>query len=263
MRVALISDIHGNLMAFDAVLAELSREDIDGILCLGDVAIGPQPRETLDRLQELGCPVVMGNWDLAMLDGMPKAHTEIDRMLVEIGAFWAGSLRDHDREFMRSFVPTLTLELEQGITMLAFHGSPRSPDDFIFATTPDEELALMLGAAKAQVLVGGHSHVQLFRRLPGSVLVNPGSVGLAFWSWWPQPVTIAPWSEYGIVEWKDGTLRADLRRAPFDVEAFKKLCLESGMPHAEWWVGSWKDARAATAPIELADLVGEGRSGST
>lgn len=263
MRVALISDIHGNLMAFDAVLAELAREDVDGIVCLGDVAIGPQPCETLDRLQEIGCPVVMGNWDLAMLDGMPKAHTEIDRMLVEIGAFWTGSLRDHDREFMRSFVPSLTLELEPGISMLAFHGSPRSPDDFIFATTPDEELAMMLGAAKAQVLVGGHSHVQLFRRLPGSVLVNPGSVGLAFWSWWPQPVTIAPWSEYGIVEWKDGTLRADLRRAPFDVEGFKKLCLESGMPHAEWWVGSWKDARAATAPIELADLVGEGRSGST
>ena len=88
---------------------------------------------------------MMGNWDLAMLDGMPKAHTDIDRMLVEIGAFWAGEPARPRPRFMRSFVPTLTIELEPDITMLAFHGSPRSHDDFIFATTPDEELALMLG----------------------------------------------------------------------------------------------------------------------
>jgi putative phosphoesterase len=254
----LISDIHGNLLAFEAVLAELRREQVDGIVCLGDVAIGPQPCETLDRLVDLGCPVVMGNWDLAMLDGMPQAHSEIDTMLVEIGAFWAGSLRPHDREFMRTFVPTLTLELDAGISMHCFHGSPRSPDDFIFATTPDEELAMLLGTAKAQVLAGGHSHVQLFRRLAGSVLVNPGSVGLAFWSWWPHRVTIAPWAEYGLVEWAQGRLRVDLRRTAFDVEAFKRLCLESGMPHAEWWVGSWKDSRAATAPLTVDDLVGAG-----
>ena len=217
MRVALISDIHGNLMAFDAVLAELRREEVDGIVCLGDVAIGPQPCETLDRLADLGCPVVVGNWDLAMLDGMPDPKTDIDQMLVEIGAFWAGSLREHDRAFMRTFVPSLTLELDPGISMLCFHGSPRSPDDFVFATTPDEELAMMLGSARAHVLAGGHSHVQLFRRLAGSVLVNPGSVGLAFWSWWPHRVTIAPWAEYGIVEWTGGRLRVDLRRTGFDV----------------------------------------------
>jgi putative phosphoesterase len=251
----LISDIHGNLMAFDAVLAEIERERVDGIVCLGDVAIGPQPCETLDRLASIGCPVVMGNWDIAMLDGMPDAHTDIDRMLVEIGAFWAGSLQQHDRDFMRTFVPSLTLEIEPGIKMLCFHGSPRSLDDFIFATTPDEELAMMIGEPGAQLLAGGHSHVQLYRRLAGSVLVNPGSVGLAFWSWWPHRVTIAPWAEYGIVDWVEGKLRVDLRRTAFDVEAFKRLCLKSGMPHAEWWVGSWKDPRAATAPIALADLV--------
>jgi putative phosphoesterase len=260
VRLALISDLHGNLMAFDAVLEEIRREQVDGIVCLGDVAIGPQPCETIDRLRSLECPVVMGNWDIAMLDGMPTAHTEIDQMLVEIGAFWAERLRPSDHEFMRTFVPTLMLEPEPGIKMLCFHGSPRSPDDFVFATTPDEELAMMLGRAKAQILVGGHSHVQLFRRLAGAVLVNPGSVGLAFWSWWPQPVTIAPWAEYGLIEWAEGKLHVDLRRTTFDVEAFKRLCLDSGMPHAQWWVGSWKDARAATAPLTLSDLVGPGRN---
>ena len=63
MRVGLISDIHGNRLALDAVVSELEREGVDRIVCLGDVAVGPQPAEALEGIRELGCPVVMGNWD--------------------------------------------------------------------------------------------------------------------------------------------------------------------------------------------------------
>ena len=71
--IALIADIHGNLPALDAVLEELEREGVDQILCLGDVAVGPQPTETLERVRELGCPVVMGNWDAYFLRRLPGA----------------------------------------------------------------------------------------------------------------------------------------------------------------------------------------------
>ena len=76
MRLGLISDIHGNLLALDAVLDELNESRIDRLVCLGDVAAGPEPRETVERLRELGCPVVRGNWDTWVLDGVPPLQLQ-------------------------------------------------------------------------------------------------------------------------------------------------------------------------------------------
>jgi predicted phosphodiesterase len=99
---------------------------------------------------------------------------------------------------MESFQPMVDLAL--GSTpALCFHGSPKSYDDSIFATTPDEELRPLLVDIGAPVLLGGHTHLQVFRRYEDSVIVNPGSVGLPFRAWWPRPVRISPWAEYGIV----------------------------------------------------------------
>jgi predicted phosphodiesterase len=241
VRVALISDIHGNRLALDAVLAELEREQYDRLVCLGDVAVGPQPRETIERLRELDCPVIMGNWDAWFLDGMPAMDDEIGRKLVEIGAWWADALSQADREFMAGFVPRLEVELEAGgsSTMLCFHGSPRSYVDWIYSTTPDRELAPMFNGHGATVLAGGHTHVQMVRRYEGSVIVNPGSVGLAFRQWWPKTVRIAHWAEYGFVSFDDGRASIELRRTSFDVDALLRLAGDSGMPHAQWWAESW------------------------
>lgn len=238
MRLGLISDIHGNLLALDAVLEELERDGIDQIVCLGDVAVGPQPAEALARVRELGCPVVMGNWDAAFIRGMPEPKDQVGEMLVEIGNWWAAFLSPDDRRFMESFQPTVDLVL--GSTpALAFHGSPKSYDDWIFSTTPDEELRPLLIDTEATVLLGGHTHLQMMRRYEDSLIVNPGSVGLPFREWWPRPVLISPWAEYGVVGGDNGQLSIDLRRTPFDVDAFLAMSLESGMPHAEWWANCW------------------------
>ncbi|MEK6275952.1 MAG: metallophosphoesterase family protein [Actinomycetota bacterium] len=238
MRVGLISDVHGNRIALDAVLNELEREGVDQIVCLGDVAVGPQPGETLARIRELGCPVVMGNWDAAFLGDMPAPKDEVGKKLVEIGEWWAKFLSPADREFMQSFVPTFELELD-GRDAVFFHGSPHSYDDWIFSTTPDEELRAMFDGFEMPVLVGGHTHLQMIRRFDEAVIVNPGSVGLPFREWWPRPVRISPWAEYGILSGNDGRLSLDLRRTDFDVDAFLALSLESGMPHAQWWADCW------------------------
>jgi putative phosphoesterase len=238
VRVGLISDIHGNLPALDAVLAELEDEGVDRIVCLGDVAVGPQPSETLARIREVGCPVVMGNWDAAFLGGMPEAKDEVGRKLVEIGEWWGSFLEAGDREFMETFRPTLELELD-GTPAVCFHGSPHSYDDWIFATTSEEELRPMLDGFDLPLLIGGHTHLQMLRRFEESVIVNPGSVGLPFREWWPRPVRISPWAEYGVVAGDDGNLSIDLRRTTYDVEAFLAMSLESGMPHAEWWADCW------------------------
>jgi predicted phosphodiesterase len=239
VRVGLISDIHGNALALDAVLAELEREGVDSIVCLGDVAVGPQPSESIARVRELGCPVVLGNWDAAFLGEGPAPGTdEIARMINEIHAWWGEQLSGDERAFLATFEPTLDLPLN-GTDALAFHGSPRSYDEWIFATTPDDELAPMFGDQRPALLVGGHTHVQLARRWGASQIVNPGSVGLPFLSWWPERVTVAPWAEYAVLTAEEGRVRIDLRRTTFDVDAFLRLSLGSGMPHAEWWADCW------------------------
>jgi predicted phosphodiesterase len=239
-RIGLISDIHGNLLALDAVLAELDREQLDGLICLGDVAVGPQAHETLARVRGLDCPVIIGNWDAWFLNPPAPPQDEVGLKLHEITAFWAEELDDDDLAYMRSFVPQLKLPLEDGETALCFHGSPSSYDDFIFATTPDEVVRGMFGDVRAPLMIGGHAHVQLLRRFEHILFVNPGSVGLPFAEWWPDRVRIAPRAEYGLLVHEEGSLRVELRRTTYDVEALLRLSLASGMPHARWWVDSWE-----------------------
>jgi putative phosphoesterase len=239
MRLALISDIHGNLPALERVLEELAREDVDELVCLGDVAVGPQPVETLDRLQELGCTTVMGNWDLCLLGGEPQVHGEIAEMLVDVCTWSAAQISPEQQDYIRSFKDTHEVRLDENLTMLAFHGSPRSFDDYIYATTPDDELEVMLAGHEADVYAGGHTHFQMLRRLGERVVVNAGSVGQPFRRRQAGMMRMSPWAEYSIVSYSDGNLGVEFRRAPLDVESLAEMVRTSGMPDAERWADLW------------------------
>ena len=239
MRVALIADVHGNAFALDAVLAELERENPDQIVCLGDVAAGPQATEAIERIRGLGCPVVMGNWDAWFVEGLPKDELELEHKLAEIGRWWASHISDDDRAFIASFVRTHELGLDDGRKMACFHGSPMSFNDIILSTTSEPAVERMLDGVNAAVYAGGHTHVQMLRRVRSAIVVNPGSVGLPFRRWLPDKVCVAPWAEYALVTSEDGKLGVELRRTTYDVESFLRLSRESGMPHAEWWADTW------------------------
>ena len=248
MRLALIADIHGNLPALDAVLAEIDREGVDQVVCLGDISIGPQPVEALERVRSLGCPVILGNWDAWLVEGMPQLDGgRLGEVLGDLCS-WAGAqLSPEQRDLLTGFAPALELELREGEQLLAFHGSPRSFEDAIFATTPDAELEEMLAGREALVLAGGHTHFQLVRRFGESLLVNPGSIGMPFRQALPGIMEVAPWAEYGILEHRDGRFSFDLRRTPFDVEALLTAMRDSGMPHAEWWMERWTSRSPAVS----------------
>jgi putative phosphoesterase len=239
MRVGFISDIHGNLLALEAVLADLERQNVDRVVCLGDICFGPQVSGCLERVRALGCPVILGNWDAWSTQGFPVADDPVGVMLYEIGGWWAQRLSDDDHAFVKTFQPTLELELGADAKMLCFHGSPHSFNDWVFATTPDDDIAKMFEGVDAALLVGGHTHLQLLRRFGHSLIVNPGSVGQPFSQWWPQPIRVAHWAEYGIVELDGESSRVELRRVPFDVDALLRVFATSGMPHAQWWIDSW------------------------
>jgi putative phosphoesterase len=237
--VGFISDIHGNLPALEAVLADLDRRGCDRLICLGDICFGPQAPECLERVRALGCPVILGNWDSWSIDGFPPADDPVGITLHEIGEWWAEQLTDEHREFVHTFAPTLELELPGDRRMLCFHGSPHSFSDFIFATTPDEEIEHLFDGYEDAVLVGGHTHLQMLRRFGSSVMVNPGSVGQPFSQWWPREIRVGRWAEYGIVEVVDDVLDVELRRVQFDADALLQLLSASGMPHRRWWIDSY------------------------
>lgn len=243
MRVALIADIHGNLVSLDAVLTVLGRERVDQIVCLGDVAAtGPQPHAVLTRLRELGCPIIMGNADAWLLDPADRPPPASDdlRRIEEIDRWCLAQLRGADLDFVRTFQPTVPVPLGSGALLLCMHGSPRSNMDAIRATTPDGELDAMLTGVAAAVVAGGHTHTQLLRRHGDLFIVNPGSVGLPYERLRSSGrVRNPPWAEYGVVEWQEEQLSLQLRHTPVDVGAVVDAAEASGMPHGAWWIGGW------------------------
>jgi predicted phosphodiesterase len=239
-RIGVISDPHGNLLALDAVLAELEREELDGLVCLGDIAVGPQPAETLARVMALDCPIVKGNWETWFCEGIPPAEDEIAQKLLEIGEFWVAQLSADELAVMRSLPTTVELDLGDGLGALCFHGSPSSNEEGIYSITPDETLEQILGDAVTPVMLCGHTHIQMLRRLEHALVVNPGAIGLPFSEWAPHTIAIAPWAEYGILTHDDGRLHVDLRRTTYDVASLLRMSRESGMPHAEWWADCWQ-----------------------
>lgn len=241
MRVAVIADIHGNLTALEAVLADLAATQVDEIVCLGDVAAtGPQPHETVAQLRALACPVVMGNTDAAAFRPMQLWPTDEEaRRFMEIDYWCSTQLSPDDLAYLRTFQPTIGVSMGPGATLLCFHGSPRDNTEGIVATTPDSALARVLAGCDATALAGGHTHAQFTRPYKQAVLLNPGSVGLPYIET-EEGARNPPWAEYGIVGWHAGSLRVELRRVAIDAGEVVRAALESGMPHADWWAGSWR-----------------------
>lgn len=242
MRIALISDIHGNLVSLEAVLADIQQAEVDRIICLGDVIMyGPQPREVMRRLAALECPCIMGNHDLDLLNpSLGHGNRDVLPWEEELVVWCADQLSAADFDFLRSFQPSLEIPLAADTGLLCFHGSPKSNMDQILATTPPEELDHMLADLPAVALAGGHTHVQMLRQHKGKLVINPGSVGcpLEQMPFEGMPRYL-PWAEYAIVNWIDGSLSIDLRRVFFDLDATKQAALKSNMPDAAAWVDLW------------------------
>lgn len=244
MRIGVLADIHGNLIALDAVLADLAREPVDQLICLGDVAaLGPQPHEVIARLRDLDCPVIMGNTDAWMLTPPSLEHPDPETRVIRVISHWcARQLTPDDRDYLRTFPPFIERTLSPDGTMLCYHGSPRSFDDIIAAVTPDHEVERMLDGQSASIMVGGHTHIQMVRRYEDAHLVNVGSIGLpgvnAGGAELPDNRKVH-WAEYGVLSLTDGRLNIDLRRIPLDVAALFQQVRASDMPHQDWWMERW------------------------
>ncbi len=242
-KVALVADIHGNASALTAVLADLEAEQPDHVICLGDVAVaGPQPGEVLAMLSALEWPVVLGNTDAWVLNPQPWAIADDDAetgRLMEVELWGAAQLTSpSDQEIIRSFVPTLRLDLGHGIDLLCCHGSPRSFNDAILPDTPADKLDEFLDGESAAIIACGHTHQQMVRRHNEMLLLNPGSVGLPYEMRAGKAVN--PWrAEYALITVGERRFEAVLRLVAVNKSAVTRVVYESGMPHKTWWLRDW------------------------
>jgi len=244
MRIALISDIHGNLVSFNAVLADITRQNLNEIIFLGDIAtLGPQPHESVRRLQSIGCPCIIGNHETYLFKpSLGHAYMGGTRWFTDTLSWCRGQLTPEDYKFLRSFKPMIKVKLGPDTHMLCFHGSPRSNTDNLFAITPAEKVKKLLAGRQEKILVGGHTHVQMLRQFNGQLIVNAGSVGMPFEQ---MPFTgsnpiIMPWAEYAIVSYKNGVISVDLRRIPIDLNVVKEAAIQSRMPEVNDWLRNWQ-----------------------
>ena len=220
MRVAALYDVHGNLPALEAVLADSRCAEADVIVCGGDLVVGPYPAECLDLLGGQGERVrfLTGNCDREAVE------TPLDGELGE-AARWSNERLGVDRVASVSGWP-LTVELDvPGLGRVLFcHATPTSDLPILTRITPEDVVARALDGVAADVVVCGHTHVQYDRRIGSVRLVNAGSVGM--------PYEGSPDARWAILE--DGAV--ELVATAYDADAALERLEEPGFPLLERWL---------------------------
>jgi putative phosphoesterase len=218
VRVAALFDVHGNLPALEAVLAEVERADVDVIVSGGDVAAGPMPAECVDRLRGFGARVhwVRGNADRE--EALP------DHLRESSGAFFADRLGPERRAFVAEAPLTARIEVDELGPVLFCHATPRSDEEIVTRLTPEDRLAEVLAGVEERTIVCGHTHVQFDRSAAGRRIVNAGSVGMPY-----EGRRGAFWACLGP--------EVELRRTEYDVEAAAEAIRATAYPEAAQLVG--------------------------
>jgi putative phosphoesterase len=217
MRVAALYDVHGNLPALDAVLADVEAAEVDAVVVGGDIAIGPMPRETLARVLELGerALFLRGNGDREIAAAPAGSGLWIERTRWSAEQLERGQLA-----WLAALPDTQSLSVDGLGDVLFCHGSPRSDEEILTRISPEERVAAAVSDVEEQVVVCGHTHVQFDRDVAGKRLVNAGSVGMPYEA---QPG--AYWALLGP--------DVELRRTDYDLEAAAAAVRATGFPDAE------------------------------
>lgn len=227
MRIAVVSDIHGNLTALEAVIADLKETAPDLILQGGDLAAsGSRPAEVVDRVRDLGWPGVVGNTDEMLW--APHRQAELEERAPRLRSLFQqifGSIAPATRERLGSerlaWLHSLPSQWRDE-RLLLLHAAPGNLWRAPLSSATDQELAATYGEAGAMTVVYGHLHAPFVRLLPGMTVANSGSVSLSYDG--------DPRASYLLLE--DGEVT--IRRVEYDVQREIRALVESNYPCAAW-----------------------------
>ncbi len=248
-QLALLSDVHGNLLALEAVLADVEAQGVpDATWVLGDlVAFCPWPAEALARLRALpNVAFLCGNTDRYLVTGRrPAAPVRSPDGWAQMPAFltmrdalfrWTVERLSYaDYEFLRDLPPRLEIEVPGYGRVVAVHATPTDDETNLLPDTPGEEVRPHLAGLDARLLLYGHTHRPVDRTVNSVRLVNAGSVGL--------PLDGDPRPAYALLDFEGGQCTVTIRRVEYDVETVVTALERVEHPSREWLARMLREAR--------------------
>jgi putative phosphoesterase len=228
MKLAFISDIHGNRIALEAVLKDVKEKGADQIIILGDLCFrGPEPKKSLDLVRELHAQVIKGNADEWVVRGIrqgevPDAALEIMQQERE----WTLSqLNQEDVDYLNN-LPTEMYVNYRDHKVHAFHATPTSLFPIVSPEDSEERLLENLIKKDADIYIYGHIHRSYIRYVQGKCVINTGSVGM--------PFDGIPQASYAFVQLEKESMKTSIVRVKYDVEKCIQILKESDYPNKQF-----------------------------
>jgi putative phosphoesterase len=225
--VAVITDLHANLLALQAALGRIEQLGIERVYCGGDlVGYGPHPNEVCALIEERGIPTIYGNYDYAIgrdLEDCGCAYVDRhDRELGQQSVTWTLSHTDQrSKDFMRALPFDLRFDLTADRVRLV-HGSPRKVNEYLFEDKPARTFERIAADADCDVLVFGHTHTPWVHEYGGVLFVNCGSVG--------KPKDGDPKAAFAILEPEGGRAAVRIERIEYDAAEVAREVATAGLP---------------------------------
>lgn len=238
MKMAFISDIHGNAIALDAVLNDLHQKEVDKIYVLGDICYrGPEPKRSLELVKSLHTEVIKGNADEWVVRGVREGEVpdKVLEMMNKERQWTVGKLDQADIDYLAGLQTQLNLDVD-GIGISAFHATPASLFEIVLPSADDETIeSSLMKSTEANIYIYAHIHRPYIRSIDGKVVMNIGSVGL--------PFDGLPKASYGLVEIENGNMRTSIERVSYDIEKVIQLYEKENYPNRDMMINVIRNAK--------------------
>lgn len=226
MKVAVLSDIHGNLQALQSVIADIEKEKCEKVLCLGDLAMaGPLPVTTVDYIMR-NCSewiIIQGNTDKLIAEFSLDIYNKMQKVFPVMANALLDDVDTMEEELKKylGMLPTRKELMLEGVSVLMVHGSPRRMNEDILPNMKLSQIEEMIEGEMADLILCGHTHIPCgYQTMTKKTVVNVGSVG--------RPMTGIPKANYAVFEFDGGTFSVKHKEIEYDCETAAQLMRERG-----------------------------------